>query len=126
MDTGKTAESQIKARPIKIQDPSDMAGGTLDNKSVSTAIRRRQGAIQACYERELRKNNQAGGRVVVNFTIAARGSRGVVSQAKAVVDDVGGGVGKCVAKEIEGLRGLPAPEGGDVIINMPFVFQPGS
>ncbi len=126
VDTGKTAESQIKARPIKIQDPSDMAGGTLDNKSVSTAIRRRQGAIQACYERELRKNNQAGGRVVVNFTIAARGSRGVVSQAKAVVDDVGGGVGKCVAKEIEGLRGLPAPEGGDVIINMPFVFQPGS
>ncbi len=125
VDTGKVAESQIKARPIKIQDPSDMAGGTLDNKSVATAIRRRQAAIQACYERELRRNHQAGGRIVVNFTITARGSRGVVSQAKAVVDDVGGGVGQCVAKEIESLRGLPAPEGGDVIINMPFVFQPG-
>ncbi|MBA2662524.1 MAG: AgmX/PglI C-terminal domain-containing protein [Bradymonadaceae bacterium] len=125
VDTGQIAERQVKARPIKIQDPNDMAGGTLDNKTVSTAIRRRQAAIQACYERELRRNHQAGGRVVINFTISARGSRGAVTQAKAVVDDVGGGVGQCVANEIQNLRGLPAPDGGDVIINMPFVFQPG-
>src|SRR5690606_36531179 len=125
VDTGKTRETEIKARPLRIQDPSDVIGGTLDNKAISTAIRRRQAAIQSCYERELRRNNSAGGRIVVNFTVTARGSRGAVSQARAVVDDVGGGVGQCVANEIKNLRGLPAPDGGDVIINMPFVFQPG-
>ncbi|MFU8802807.1 MAG: AgmX/PglI C-terminal domain-containing protein [Bradymonadaceae bacterium] len=123
VDIGKREEQQVKSRPLKIQNPDEMVGGTLDSGSISQAIRRRQSAIQNCFERELRRNHQAGGRVVINFTITARGSRGAVSQARAVVDDVGGGVGPCVANEISNLRGLPAPDGGDVIINMPFVFQ---
>lgn len=125
VDVGQRAETQVKARPVRIQNPDDMVGGTLDAGSISASIRRVTPRIQACYEAELRRNNAAGGRVVINMTITRSGSRGAVSQARAAVDDVGGGVGQCIVNIIKGLRGLPAPEGGDAMMNIPFVFQPG-
>jgi hypothetical protein len=125
VDVGDRAEKQVKARPVRIPNPDDMVGGTLDAGSISASIKRVSSRIQNCYETELRRNNAAGGRVVINMTITRSGSRGAVSQARAAVDDVGGGVGQCIVNIIKGLRGLPAPEGGDAMMNIPFVFQPG-
>lgn len=126
VSTGGMQEQAVRARPVKIQDPTDVVGaGTLDASSVGKAIRARNSAIQACYEKVLRQDNKAGGRVVINITITAVGPRGAVKDARVVQDDVGGGTGACVAAELKRLR-LPKPEGGDVMINFPFVFQPAN
>lgn len=118
VDTGKQAEKKVKVK-LNLKTPEKMVGGKLDSNSVSDVIRRRQAAIQRCYEREIKNNPSASGKVVVSFTI---GTIGRVTSAKAVEDSVGGGVGTCVAGVVKGFR-FPRPEGGEVIVNKTFVFE---
>ncbi|WP_230467694.1 AgmX/PglI C-terminal domain-containing protein [Lujinxingia vulgaris] len=125
VDTGKREETTVRARPVQIQNPDDAIGGTLDQAAVSRALRQIQRNIQDCYERELRRNNSAQGTVRVLVTVSAAGSRGRVSDAKVAADGVGGGVGQCVAQEIQRRLRVPAPEGGDSMFTLPFVFSPG-
>lgn len=120
VDTGKAREQQVKAK-MDLRAPEQMVGtGTLDAASISDVLRRRQSAIQTCYERVLRNDPTARGRVVVNFTI---GGAGRVTAARATQDQVGGGVGDCIANTIQRMR-FPSPQGGDVTTNVPFIFEP--
>lgn len=119
VDTGSKGEKAVKVR-LDMKTPEKMIGtGKLDSASVSDVIRRRQSAIQRCYEREIKNNPKASGKVVVSFTI---GTIGRVTSSKAVEDSVGGGVGQCVAGVIQGFR-FPQPSGGEVIVNKTFVFE---
>lgn len=119
VDTGSKGEKAVKVR-VNMSSPEKVVGtGKLDAGSISDVIRRRQSSIQKCYEREIKKNPKASGKVVVTFTI---GTAGRVTAAKAVTDSVGGGVGQCVASTIEGFR-FPKPAGGEVIVNKTFVFE---
>ncbi|RAL24994.1 hypothetical protein DL240_01930 [Lujinxingia litoralis] len=126
VDTGERKTKEIKARPISIPNPDDAVGGNFDQNAVSRALRRIQRNIQDCYERELRRNNSASGTVRVVVTISAAGSRGRVSDTQVAVDEVGGGVGQCVAGEIQRRLRVPSPDGGDAMFTLPFVFSPGS
>lgn len=125
VDTGNREETTVRARPVQIQSPDDAIGGSLDQAAVSRALRQIQRNIQDCYERELRRNNSAQGTVRVVVTVSAAGSRGQVSDAKVAADGVGGGVGQCVAQEIQRRLRVPAPDGGDSMFTLPFVFAPG-
>jgi len=118
VDTGQQVEKKVKLS-VNLKTPEKMVGGKLDSAAVSDVIRRRQAAIQRCYEREIKNNPRASGRVVVTFTI---GTIGRVTSAKAVEDSVGGGVGACVAGVVQGFR-FPAPSGGEVIVNKTFIFE---
>ncbi len=119
VDTGSKGEAKVKVR-VNMKTPEKIVGaGKLDASSVSDVIRRRQSAIQKCYEREIKKNPTASGKVIVGFTI---GTAGRVTNAKAVTDSVGGGVGQCVATTIEGFR-FPRPAGGEVTVNKTFIFE---
>jgi len=120
-ETGQKKEQQVNAN-VDLQQPADKAGtGTLDPGSIRNTIKRYSGQIQRCYERQLKKNNNAAGKVIVNFTI---GKAGRVTQTKVTNDSVGGGVGTCVAGVIKGLR-FPRPDGGEVMVNKTFVFEAG-
>lgn len=124
--TGDKQEVKVKAN-IRFGDGSDKiigASGKLDSKAISEALKRKESAFQKCYERELKKNPKAGGKVVVTFEISAAGSRGRVTSSKATVDTVGGGTGQCVAEEISRIA-FPPPEGGNAIASKTFVFEAG-
>lgn len=116
--TGKKTERTIRAK-VNIKGPEKFIGGTLDKSSVSRILKRKAGAFQKCYERQLKKDPKAGGKVIVVFTI---GQAGRVTNAGASVDSVGGGVGTCVAGQIKRLR-FPRPQGGDATIKKTFVFS---
>lgn len=117
--TGKKTEKKVRVR-VKLKGPQKVVGlGKLDGSSISKVIKRRQAAIQKCYEREIKKNPKASGKVIVAFTI---GTAGRVTKSKATKDGVGGGVGPCVAKVIKRMK-FPKPEGGEVIVNKTFVFE---
>jgi hypothetical protein len=124
VSTGQKEETKVKAR-IKMGDGNDrLIGGKLDAKALSDALKRRERNFQACYERVLKGNPKAGGRVVVRFEISPVGSRGRVTDSKATQDTVGGGTGDCVAREIEKIA-FPPPEGGKVVADKTFVFEAG-
>lgn len=113
----KGAEKKVR---VKLKYEKEKAiGGKLDSNAISRVIKRRQSAIQRCYEREIKKNPSASGKVIIAFTI---GTAGRVTNSKAVNDSVGGGVGACVANQISRMR-FPRPKGGEVIVKKAFVFE---
>lgn len=118
--TGDKVAVKIKAK-INLKSPEVVIGGTLDGESISKIIKRNEGNFQKCYERELKKNPKAGGKVIVVFEV---GTAGRVTKSKAEVDSVGGGTGDCVAQAIERLR-FPRPNGGPATVKKTFVFSSG-
>ncbi len=122
VETGEKKEEEVEAN-VDLKTPEEQAGtGTLDSSSVRDTISRYSSRIQRCYERQLKVNSNASGKVIVNFTV---GRAGRVTQSKSTTDSVGGGVGSCVAQVIKGLR-FPRPKGGEVMINKTFVFEAGN
>ena len=119
--TGERRTTKVKAR-LNLKSPTETVGGQLDAGSISSAIKRRASKIRACYERHLKKDPKAGGKVIVQFEI---GTAGRVTSARAANDSVGGGVGNCVAGVIKGIR-FSRPKGGAVIAKKTFVFEAGS
>jgi outer membrane biosynthesis protein TonB len=114
--------SKAKEKKVRVKlkyEKEKVVGGKLDANAISRVIRRRQSAIQRCYEREVKKNPSASGKVIVGFTI---GTAGRVTSSRPVSDSVGGGVGTCVANQIKRMR-FPRPKGGEVIVKKTFVFE---
>jgi TonB family protein len=120
INTGEKTATRIQAR-VKTDDLGE-ADGTIDKKSVSATIRRRQDGFQQCYETALKQNSKLQGKLVVEFTIAEDGR---VREAKAVKDGLGSAeVSSCVVNLMKRLK-FPPPKDGDVTITNSFVFQPG-
>jgi hypothetical protein len=127
VDTGQKAEEEVDCHGCTVtQVPDEPSTRTAfsNPQTISDAIRRVQGRIQHCYERKVKMYPGLAGKVVVTFTIEQRGSRGRVTDARASVDQVGQGVGACVAGEIKRIR-LPKPRGEQVVVNKAFIFEHG-
>jgi TonB family protein len=121
VETGaRSGEKEVKG---VVRDEAPSVDGTIDAGVIAKEIRRRMGAVRACYERELKRNPQLGGKVVVRFVI---GANGAVTEAEiesnTMQDDA---VGECIVANIKRFR-FPPPEGGSVEVSYPFVFQPSS
>jgi outer membrane biosynthesis protein TonB len=119
----KTAEKKQKKVTAKLdlKEPPKTGGGEINQATLKRKINARRARISACYERELKKNPKAAGKVVVSFEI---GRAGRVTKSTATTDSVGSGVGRCVAGVIKRIR-FPRPKGGPVLVNKSFVFEPG-
>ncbi len=117
--TGKKKEKEVKGKLKIVKDSTPAIGGTIDAGTISRKLKGKSSAFQKCYNRELKKNPKAAGKVVVVFTI---GTAGRVTSSKASSDSVGGGVGSCVASEIERIR-FGRPKGGAATIKKSFVFD---
>ncbi len=117
---GAKKETKIKAN-LNIKGPTTTIGGKLDSAEISKKLKQRQSAIKRCYERQLKANPKAQGKVVVMFVIGAAGR---VTSAKATANSVGGDTGSCVANIIKRIK-FPRPSGGDVTVNKSFVFSSG-
>ncbi len=95
--------------------------GALDKSVIDRVIKQHSAQIRYCYQKELNKDPELSGKVVIKFTIAADGT---VSSAEtnsttmnnATVED-------CICNRF--LRfAFPEPEGGGiVIVRYPFTFR---
>ena len=126
VDTGDHEETTVEVVGVMEEQAPDYSGD-LDTDVLMRALRRLSNNIQMCYQNYLRQNPRAGGSVRVMITIRDRGGRGDISAAEVAVDEVGGGVGACIARELRTGRigRIPAPEDGDARITIPYHFSPG-
>jgi hypothetical protein len=98
--------------------PIDVDGG--DPREIINEVRRRLGAIKACYQASLKINPQLGGKLQLRFTISAIGKVVSSSVEKDTVRDLE--LSRCITAKIASWRFPSASERVD--ITFPFVFQP--
>jgi TonB family protein len=94
--------------------------GTLDAELVFAEVSRRMGGLKGCYERALRTDATLAGRITVRFVI---GPDGAVTEASAKGSELPAEVDACITGKVRTFR-FPAPQGGAVTFEMPFLFTP--
>ena len=102
-----------------VRSEAPAVDGALDPALVSKEVRARIGAVKACYERALKRNPNLSGKVKVRWTITAAGT---VSGVDISDDSMGDSeVSSCIKQLVARWR-FPAPSGGSVEVEFPFVF----
>lgn len=96
--------------------------GGLSKAEIDKVIRSRKGLIRACYQRELDRTRNLGGKLVVNFRIKANGQVQTVRVVGGKSTLRNRKVESCVMRQIARLK-FP-PKGGGVV-NYPFFFSQG-
>lgn len=121
---GKVAtgeKTQTKVAAVKTQAPQ--VDGSLDSAAIAKVVRRRIRSLQDCYERELKRDPSLSGKIEVEFTI---GEDGRIEEAAISNNAMGSdAVGSCIVSRVRRWR-FPAPDGGSVTVNYPFIFTPSS
>ncbi|MCA9538065.1 MAG: TonB family protein [Myxococcales bacterium] len=122
--TGDKGQEVAVKGALKLKEPTEAIGtGTLDSATIESTIRRRQGALLSCYERQLKRNPKLSGKVEVQVTILESGRADDVRVLEnATGDDE---VAKCVLSKVARWR-FPKPDGGSVTTSFSFFFSPSS
>jgi len=116
-NTGAGATEKKVSGVVKSEAPA--VDGELDPALVSKEVRARIGAVKACYERALKRNPNLSGKIKVRWTITAAGT---VSGVDIADDSMGDSeVSSCIKQLVARWR-FPAPAGGSVEVEFPFVF----
>lgn len=118
VDTGSKSEEKVTAR-VKVEDGGQVVGsGKLDANSISRTVKQNASSIQRCFERVLKTDPSAGGKLVLTVTI---GRAGRATSVKANTS-IGGGFKSCAETAVKSWR-FERPQGGDVMFNKTFVLQ---
>jgi TonB family protein len=116
-NTGAGVTEKRVSGVVKSEAPA--VDGELDPALVSKEVRARIGAVKACYERALKRNPNLSGKIKVRWTITAAGT---VSGVDIADDSMGDSeVSSCIKQLVARWR-FPAPAGGSVEVEFPFVF----
>jgi TonB family protein len=96
--------------------------GSLDKEIIRRIIRRHINEVKYCYEQELTKKPDLGGRIMVQFTIAASGQ--VIASVLQNSTMGNARVENCTVQAVKRWE-FPKPLGGGiVIVSYPFVLTP--
>ena len=96
--------------------------GSLDKEIIRRIIRRHINEVKYCYEQELTKKPNLGGRIMVQFTIAASGQ--VIASVLQNSTMSNAKVENCTVQAVRRWE-FPKPLGGGiVIVSYPFVLTP--
>jgi hypothetical protein len=106
-----------------------LAGGTISREGLHFTIKKTVRPIKECYEKLLQSEPEAGGRLVVKFTIEERGGVGRLSAATVVPEGDGGTnelrsfpIEQCILSALAA-ETFEAPVGGPAELTYPFQFQ---
>ncbi|MFO0747595.1 MAG: AgmX/PglI C-terminal domain-containing protein [Myxococcota bacterium] len=111
-----------KKRVGKMELGGQSSSGFCKKGNIESVVRRRAGAIRACYEQRLQVNKDLKGKLTVRWTINTEGG---VDSAAAGADTIGdSATTNCVLRYIRIMR-FEKPEGGICVVQWPFVFSPG-
>jgi TonB family protein len=101
---------------------SAVVRGSLDKEIIRRIIRRHINEVKYCYEQELVRKPELGGRVSVQFTIAATGQVVTSVLQNSTMGNLR--VENCVVQAVRRWE-FPKPLGGGiVIVTYPFAFTP--
>ncbi|MFH1810772.1 MAG: VIT domain-containing protein [Pseudomonadota bacterium] len=107
--------------------PRVMAGqvvvqGSLDKEVIRRVIQDKLAQVKACYQRELAREPELAGRVVLEFVV---GEDGKVQSARVVETTLNSAaVEICLTKKATAWRFPAVKGGGTVIVRYPFMFKP--
>ncbi len=128
IDTGggmgvKAGLGQKKAKRVgAISVGSGATQGFCKKGNIQSVVKRRAGAIRACYEPRLQVNPKLSGKLTVRWTI---GVDGAVTGVSATGDTLGdSATTNCVLRVLRRMR-FDKPEGGICVVQWPFVFSSG-
>lgn len=95
--------------------------GTIDREAIRRVIRENINAIRACYERELNRNPDLQGKILIQWDI---GERGRVMRGKVAGNDTGNAnVAQCVLDRIRTYTFPEPPTSAEVTVIFPFYFK---
>lgn len=97
--------------------------GRLPREQIRSVVRRHLDEVRRCYGQGLRDTPQSRGAITVRFVIGASGR---VDEATVSKSEIGNtAIEECIRAAVLTWR-FPKPEGdGNVIVNYPFVLEPG-
>jgi len=101
---------------------SGQAKGFCSQSHIASVVKRRAGAIRACYEQRLQVAKDLRGKLTVRWTIQLDGQ---VDGVNALADTLGdAATTNCILRHLRRLR-FQKPDGGVCVVQWPFVFSPG-
>ncbi|MBL8783887.1 MAG: energy transducer TonB [Deltaproteobacteria bacterium] len=111
-----------KKRVGNVSLSGSTAQGFCKKGNIESVVKRRAGAIRACYEQRLQVKKELQGKISVRWTIDTEGA---VSDANATNDSMGDSeTTNCLLRTVRRMR-FEKPEGGVCVVQWPFVFSPG-
>jgi TonB family protein len=96
--------------------------GDIDKQIISRIIRPHLGEVKACYEPELAKRPTLGGRVMVQFTVAASGQ--VIASVLENSTMGNANLESCIVQAVRRWRFPKVLGGGILVVSYPFVLTP--
>jgi hypothetical protein len=126
LDTGGTGvKAGLGDKGTRRVGKMSLEGGTskggCDKGNIASVVKRRAGAIRACYEARLQVNPKLAGKFTARWTIDADGK---VTSADGSGSMADGEVNNCILRTIRRMQFLK-PEGGVCVVQWPFVFSGG-
>jgi outer membrane biosynthesis protein TonB len=110
-DKGGAAAKEVKVPQAVLQDDVEIASSE-DAQSVRATMKRYNGRIKACYEKELKTNPELVGKVTVSWVITTSGS---VQDASLVSNTTNNGeLASCILREVGRIKFPEPPEDIDV------------
>lgn len=107
---------------VSMQAP-EVESSDVDREKLAAYVRSRKGAIQQCYEKELKRNPSLKGKVVVRFNITPQGRTSDIDIEENTLGNEA--VGSCIKTTIRGWV-FPFKPDSEVPVAYPFVFAPAS
>lgn len=117
------ARKRVVPPQISIDDSEfETESTSVNRESLGQYIRPRLRSVQQCYERELKRNPDLAGRIVVRFVISMAGRVSEVSIEENTMGD--DNVAACITNTIRRWIFPIKPE-EEAAVSFPFVFSPG-
>jgi TonB family protein len=119
--TPREDDGDASADSASSASPSVASGPTISEADVVAVVKRKKGAVQSCYEKELKGHPDLAGVVSVAWTVTANGG---VNNVRIISNSTGNrDMESCIRRTIGGWA-FPASHGAGVDIEYPFRFTP--
>ena len=109
-------------KKFRVRRGKPSVGNYCKQADILRVVNSRQRGIQYCYEKELARNPELGGKVILNWNIGLDGTVMKVWVGSSTLKN--GTVESCMTRSVKRWK-FTKPDGGICVIKFPFVFNSG-